>query len=123
MKKSVFGREKRWHRTLWDLSHCNTIEEGPKGRFLYLCARNLNSIFKTYRRTEEIIWRLGEDGDFVVTGEDMLHHQHSPELQSNGNLLVFDNGTGRPEKYGGAHSRAVEIEIDENEMQAKAVWS
>jgi len=108
---------------LWDWSHCNTIEEDPTGRYLYLSARNLNSIFKIDRETGEIIWRLGEDGDFKISGEDMFYHQHSPELQPNGNLLIFDNGTGRPAKYGGQYSRAIELEIDEDKMEAKAVWS
>lgn len=105
--------EKR-REPLWDWSHCNTVEEDPKGRFLYLSARNLNSIFKIDMKTGEIIWRLGEEGDFKMRGEDRFYHQHSPELQPNGNLLIFDNGTGRPEEYGGAYSRAIELEIDED---------
>jgi hypothetical protein len=108
---------------LFDWSHCNTIEEDSEGRFLYLSARNLNSIFKINRKTGEIVWRLGEKGDFKIKGEDMFYNQHSPELQKNGNLLIFDNGTGRPAKYGGRYSRAVELEIDEDKMKAKAVWS
>lgn len=106
----------------WDWSHCNTIEEDPEGRYLYLSARNLNSIFKIERKTGLILWRLGEDGDFKISGEDQFYNQHSPELQPNGNLLVFDNGGGRPAKYGGNYSRAVELEIEEDKMEAKAVW-
>ena len=106
----------------WDWSHCNTIEEDPEGRFLYLSARNLNSVFKIERKTGHILWRLGEDGDFKISGEDRFYHQHAPELQPNGNLLIFDNGTGRPAEYGGNYSRAVELEIDEDKMEAKAVW-
>lgn len=36
---------------LCDWSHCNTVEEEPEGRFLYLSARNLNSVFKIERDT------------------------------------------------------------------------
>lgn len=107
----------------WDWSHCNTVEEDKEGRFLYLSARNLNSIFKIERKTGEIVWRLGEAGDFKINGEDMFYHQHSPELQPNGNLLIFDNGMGRPQEYGGNYSKAIEMEINEDKMKAKAVWS
>ncbi len=115
--------EKTRKGRMWDWAHCNTVEEDPEGRFLYLSARDLNSIFKIDRKTGEVIWRLGEDGDFRVSGEDRFYHQHAPELQPNGNLLVFDNGTGRPPEYGGNYSRAVELEVDEDRMEARAVWT
>lgn len=103
----------------FDWAHCNTIEEGPEGNALYLSARNLNSIFKIDRNSGEIVWRLGEDGDFEMDKEDMFYHQHSPELQPNGNILIYDNGTGRPS---GEYSRALELSIEENNMVAKSVW-
>ena len=105
-------------RNLRDWSHCNTIEEDVTGRYLYLSARNLNSIFKIDTKTQEIIWRLGEKGDFKMMKEDLFYHQHSPELQSNGNILLFDNGRVRDRSY----SRAIELEIDEDSMKAKSVW-
>lgn len=105
-----------------DWSHCNTIEPDPKGGSLYLSARNLNSIFKIDRTTEKIIWRLGEDGYFDIAPEDQFYHQHAPEIQSNGNILLFDNGALRPEELGGEYSRALELSLDEKSMKAKAVW-
>ncbi len=107
----------------WDWSHLNTIESDLKGENLYLSARNHNSIFKISRKTGEILWRLGEDGDFDISPEDQFYHQHSPEIQSNGNILLFDNGAHRPEEQGGEFSRALELSLDEKAMKAKAVWS
>lgn len=106
-----------------DWSHCNTIEPDPRDENLYLSARNLNSIFKINRKTEKIVWRFGEDGNFDISPEDRFYQQHSPEIQSNGNLLLFDNGTSRPKGMGGEYSRALELCLDEESMKAEAVWS
>ncbi len=106
-----------------DYSHSNTIEPGPRDGTYYVSCRNMNSVLKVDRESGDIIWRLGENGDFEMDGADRFYHQHSPELQPNGNLLIYDNGTGRPEEHGGQYSRAVELELDEKAMTARAVWS
>ncbi len=106
-----------------DWSHCNAIEQDPRDGSIYLSSRNLNSIFKIDRKTDEFMWRLGEDGDFELAPEDHFYCQHAPEIQPNGNLLLFDNGSFRPEEQGGEYSRALELSIDEKAMKAKAVWS
>lgn len=107
----------------YDWSHCNTIEPDARDGSLYLSARNLNSIFKIDRKSGDILWRLGEDGDFVMAPEDRFFHQHAPEIQPNGNLVVFDNGTGRPRENGGEFSRGIELALDEKAGQAQVVWS
>lgn len=50
-------------------------------------------------------------------------YQHAPLRMPNGNVLLFDNGDNR--NYGNAplYSRAVEYEIDEENMTIKQVWS
>jgi len=107
----------------WDYSHSNTIEPDPRDGSLYVSCRNMNCVLKVDRNSGEIIWRLGENGDFEMDSEDRFYHQHSPELQLNGNLLIFDNGTGRPEEDGGEYSRAIELALDEGNMTAQAVWT
>ncbi|MGD2175224.1 MAG: aryl-sulfate sulfotransferase [Candidatus Brocadiaceae bacterium] len=106
----------------YDYSHSNTIEPDPRDGSYYVSCRNMNSVLKVDRRTGQILWRLGEGGDFEMAADDMFYHQHSPELQPDGNLLIYDNGTGRPEEVGGEYSRAVELELDEDAMTARAVW-
>ncbi len=106
-----------------DYSHANTIEPDPRDDSLYLSCRNMNSILKIDKKTGEILWRLGENGGFAIRPEDRFYHQHAPELQPNGNLLLFDNGTGRPEADGGQYSRAIELELDEQNMRACCVWT
>ena len=41
----------------------------------------------------------------------------------NGNLMIFDNGDNRNYTNAGPYSRAVEYEIDEQNMTIKQVWS
>ena len=106
-----------------DYSHANTIEPDPRDNGLIISCRNMNQLVKLDRTTGDIVWRLGVGGDFAMDAADYFYHQHSPELQPNGNILLFDNGTGRPEAHGGEFSRALELKVDERDMKAEAVWS
>ncbi|MFO7900853.1 MAG: aryl-sulfate sulfotransferase [Planctomycetota bacterium] len=106
-----------------DYSHANTIEPDPRDDSLIISCRNMNQLVKVDRSTGEIVWRLGVDGDFAMAPADYFYYQHSPELQPNGNILLFDNGTGRPDEQGGEFSRALELRVDEDRRETEAVWS
>jgi hypothetical protein len=43
-------------------------------------------------------------------------------MLENGNLLLFDNGDGRPAAEGGQYSRALELALDWDSMTAAKVW-
>src|SRR5262249_52508339 len=43
-------------------------------------------------------------------------------MLENGNLLLFDNGSGRPAAEGGYYSRALELALDWDSMTATKVW-
>ncbi len=97
-----------------DWAHTNTIEvlpDTPLGRKdnrfgagnLLFSFRHLDIIGIIDRKKEEIVWAWG-------LGE--LDGQHQPTMLSNGNILVFDNGTYR------GYSRAVEI----NPATGEIVW-
>ena len=49
-------------------------------------------------------------------------YQHAPQLLPNGNIMLFDNGDNRNYVRAGPYSRAVEFEIDEENMTIKQVW-
>jgi hypothetical protein len=55
--------------------------------------------------------------------QDHFYRQHSATQLPNGNILLFDNGYGRPEGEGGHYSRALELELDWLTCEARAVWS
>ena len=67
-------------------------------------------------------------GNDVQTGNshaedfDFPWGPHSPELLSNGNIIVFDNGPFRNYGNENMHSRAVEYRINEDQMTIEQVW-
>jgi hypothetical protein len=73
-------------------SHLNAIEPVPGERTVLLSSRNQDAIFKVDRDTNELLWALGRDGDFTMDPADHFLRQHSPEVQPDGTILLFDNG-------------------------------
>lgn len=83
-----------------DPLHANTLrilERHPAGLWndgdLLISLRSLDLVFVVDPRAERVVWRWGP-------GELTL--QHAPVMLSNGNLLIFDNGT--------SWSRVVELD-------------
>lgn len=113
-----------------DWSHLNTVEPVPGEDAVIISSRHQNSLFKINVATDEIEWLLGhpprayEPGDIPVIAlpdEDQIWRQHAPEIQPNGNILIFDNGDGR--EAGRPVSRLVELAIDEDALVAEVVWA
>jgi len=109
------------------------------GQFFWLSLRGQDWIIKVDVDTDEVVWRMGYEGDFALVNdldaadpiplnEDLwMYHQHAPEWQersgSRTRFLVFDNGTIRASAAGDPdwdhrYSRVVEFEIDEQTMKA-----
>lgn len=99
--------------------HANSIDVDPNGDFIVSC-RFLNEVTKISRETGEILWRLGgKNNQFLfVNGTRRFSYQHAARILPNGNLTLFDNGNHRSPSY----SRAVEYELDEENMTATLVW-
>ncbi|MFH1049853.1 MAG: aryl-sulfate sulfotransferase [bacterium] len=107
-------------------THANSITIDLDGNIILSC-RNLDEITKIDKITGDIIWRLGgsscKNNEFIFVNDTIsgfygFSHQHSVNVLPNGNILLYDNGTMKPEQY----SRAVEYELDENNMTATKVW-
>jgi hypothetical protein len=98
-------------------------------------------IIKFSRSTGDLIWILGNHDNwpaelqpFLLTpiGSpfDWQYNQHAPMVTPSGTVLLFDNGIDRaspfdgrtPTPYGASYSRAVEFEIDEENMQVQQIW-
>jgi hypothetical protein len=106
-----------------DYIHANSLEwDGNDG--IIVSARNLDLIFKIAYPTGEIVWKLGGYGakssDFRIINDPLrgFSRQHSARKLSNGNILLFDNGNGRPN----GQTRAVEYELDFENWEANLVW-
>lgn len=76
---------------------------------------------------------LGQFGDLitdpaVISGKtthfqfDWAWYQHAPKVLGNGHLLVFDNGFNRLFGQASEWSRAVEYEINSEDMTVRQVW-
>lgn len=61
--------------------------------------------------------------DFAFTNpNDRFYHEHFVRMLDNGNLLMLDNGNGRPAADGGNYTRALELALDWDSMKAAKVW-
>jgi len=101
-----------------DWSHLNTIDVFPGADALLLSSRTQNTLFKVSYPAGEIIWILGEQGDFAYDPEMSFFHQHDPELTPDGTVLLFDNGLHVDREW----SRALEIAYDPETGTAQEVW-
>ncbi len=104
----------------WD--HTNAVVEFPGQDAYLISAKGQNGLFKIDLETEDVVWRLGQDGDFVRTdGETELPflRQHAPEFVAQDEVLLFDNGQDNLREQSGA----VQIRFDEEAMTYEVVWS
>jgi arylsulfotransferase ASST len=99
-----------------DFDHPNAISIAPDGNYV-VSWRNLDVITKIDASTGDLLWTLASPfaamaGDFTITGDVLngFSAQHSARVLSNGNVLIFDNGT----QHSPSASRAVEYQLDES---------
>jgi arylsulfate sulfotransferase len=125
-----------------DWTHSNALVYTADGNLL-LSMRHQSWILKIdYANgtgTGNVLWKLGEDGDFLLGNGDSsqwFYAQHYPNLlSSNGGqmtLAVWDNGNLRIEPDGTAcgssptapacYSRATIFQVDEDSHQAYLQW-
>lgn len=112
-----------------DYTHGNKVHPTPDEDTFLLSMRHLHRIIKIDRTTGEIIWQLGDGLDFTWLGNEPVrdrwfYFQHDPLWLSDNRLLLFDNSNCR---YGfncftNPWSRALELEIDEDNMTVRQVW-
>ena len=121
-----------------DWTHSNAIVYRPDGNLL-LSMRHQSWVLKIdYENgagSGDILWRLGEGGDFTLAGgdsADWFYAQHYPNvISTNGSQMildVWDNGNLRIAPDGTAcsltcYSRATIFQVDESTMTAKLLWA
>ncbi len=111
--------------TTKDWTHCNALLYDESDNSIIISCRNQDWLIKIDRDTDDLVWKLGEGGDFTMLGDgEWIYHQHAPEFLPNGNLLIYDNGNGRysNKENVALYSRAVEYNIDEVNMTVEQVW-
>ncbi|MHA1942970.1 MAG: aryl-sulfate sulfotransferase [Candidatus Thorarchaeota archaeon] len=110
-----------------DITHSNTIYYDAEEDIIYYNSRNTNTFFKIDHSTSEIIWGLGEYGDFDMYNingnplDELFYHAHSVEPINNDTFILFDNDY-HSQVGGTSRSRILEIKIDEDTMTANESW-
>jgi hypothetical protein len=119
-----------------DWSHGNAVVPDPDGGVV-VSLRNQDAVLKL-DDAGELVWILGTHDNWGPTHMPYLlqpvgdpfqwqFHQHAPEFQDNGDILLFDNGNYRvsppvpkpPDNY----SRAVQFAIDAGTMEVTQTWA
>jgi hypothetical protein len=89
-----------------DWCHANSIAYDRDGNFL-ISFRNLNQIWKVDATKGEVIWKLGQNGDFSLEGTDWFISQHDAHIDPQGHLIMFDNGN-----FQRGYSRVLSLEVN-----------
>lgn len=106
-KKSALKRKAK------DLVHANSLSIAPDSNYL-VSFRDLNQIWKINSESGEVMWRLGDNGDFELNKDSYFYKQHAAHINQDGDLMIFDNGNPRLTGL----SRALSFEIDEEGLVA-----
>ncbi len=111
-----------------DITHANSILYDSEKDAIYLNTRNLNTFYKIDHKTGEVIWALGEHGDFDLYDLDgelrtnLFYHPHAIELANENTFIMFDNDYHNQTNPASTNSRILEIVIDEERMIANVSW-
>ncbi|MEZ4743220.1 MAG: arylsulfotransferase family protein [Bdellovibrionota bacterium] len=90
---------KRSYFTSWgqdnadhDFTHGNGLRDTPWGYLISF--RHLSQIALLRKKNLKKIWSVGSsaDNDFIASGKARFDFQHSPIIDKNKNLILFDNG-------------------------------
>ena len=98
----------------------NAIDIDEDGHIL-IASRHFSEVTKIDRRTGQVIWRLGgPHSDFVFVDDplDGFSCLHDIRALGNHHYTLFDNGNDHDPPV----SRAVEYELDPNDMTATLIW-
>ena len=107
-----------------DWTHANGIAHDPADDSLVLSMRHQDWLVKIDHATGNVLWRLGDEGDFTLDGDLWFSHQHSPHWLDDGSLLLYDNGVGNPHVDDADEvSRALQYELDEDTWTATQLWT
>ena len=113
----------RWGGDPKNWLNVNSLAMGIRGN-LILSLANRNEIISIAPDFRSIEWRLGgpQSSYEFADPADRFYFQHTAAELPNGNILLFDNGRGRPEDEGGEYSRALELALNTYDLTALKVW-
>ncbi len=110
------------------ITHSNTIFFDSEEEIFYFTPRNLNTFYKIDHRTSEVIWGLGQYGNFTLYDlegnqrQSLFFHPHAIEKINENQFILFDNDKHNFENPSSTKTRIVELTIDESTMTANESW-
>ena len=112
-----------------DWLHGNSVELTPDGNILYSSRHQdwvIKIAFANGMGNGNIIWRLGQGGDFQINSADpnpWFSHQHDAQYEAghSSTILLFDDGDIRRSVDPTAHSRGQVLMLDEQNRVASPV--
>jgi len=104
---------------LW-WTHLNSVAFDEEQDVAYINSWVQSKVWKVDRATGEILWTLGEGGDFAADPDHetpWFEMAHSVDPIGDNHFIMHDNGSN--DRH---WSRVVEYALDETTMQAEIVW-
>ncbi len=112
-----------------DITHSNSIFfDSEEDTFLFN-VRNVNTFYKVDHKTGEILWGLGEYGNYSLYDsngnpkDNLFYHAHAVEQVDDNTFILFDNDYHNQTNPTYPRSRILEITINETTMTANESWS
>ncbi len=107
----------------YDWTHANGVTYQEDTDQFLLSLRHQDWLVAIDRESSEVEWILGPGGDFSLTAGRWFAHQHSPQWQPDGSLLLYDNAVEAPSGLTtDALARAVRYELDLDAFAAAQAW-
>jgi len=114
-----------------DWTHANAVTADEANNTLIVSVRHLDALLGIRWKDDangkagDLLWHSGPLGDMTLVNGMWHRHQHAPELEDDGTILLFDNGNARP-GYGTAEkplfSRAARFRIDPAASAVEQLW-
>lgn len=130
---------RKGYKDTYDWSHANGLTYDAGDDSILVSVRHQDAVIKFSRATGELIWILGDHGNWKAPWSDKLlqpagglewqYHQHNVSITPDGGVMVFDNGSFRAVPFDKPipapenHSRAVEFAVDRADMSVRPRWA
>ncbi|TFF67980.1 hypothetical protein EU520_01060 [Candidatus Thorarchaeota archaeon] len=111
-----------------DLVHSNTVFYDHVEDIIYFNARNVNTFYKIDHATGDVVWGLGEYGNFTLFDlngtqrENLFYHAHAVEKIDDNRFIIFDNDYHNQTNPDSRVSAMREITVNETTMTANVTW-
>jgi hypothetical protein len=119
------------HDEVRDWTHANAVEVDEANNTILVSIRHLDTVLALRWKDDddgeagEVLWESGPHGDLELLNGDWHLHQHAPEVQADGTILMYDNGNDRPGRgteEAPLYSRAVLYDIDPDAHTIEQTW-